>query len=89
MTIRFSEDIVPPGDLKTNPGRVVRHRTRARRPVLATSRDRGVAVAQSPEDFEMAEEERAFMRAVVEGLSDLEAGREFSLHEARARLGLE
>ena len=89
MTIEFSEDIVPPGDLKTSPGRVVRHLTRARRPVLVTSRSRGVAVMQSLVDFEMAEEEHAFMRAVVEGLSDLEAGREFSLHEAKARLDLE
>ena len=89
MTIKFSEDIVPLGDLKSNPGRVVRHLTRARRPVLVTSRGRGIAVMQSLVDFEVAEEERAFMRAVVEGLSDLEAGREFSLHEAKARLGLE
>ena len=89
MTIKFSEDIVPLSDLKTNPGRVVKHLTRARRPVLVTSRGRGVAVMQSLVDFEMANEERAFMRAVVEGLSDLEAGREFSLHEAKARLGLE
>jgi predicted transcriptional regulator len=37
-------------------------------------------------DFERAEEERAFMRAVVEGLADLEEGREVSLAEARARV---
>lgn len=89
MTNKFSEDIVPLGDLKTNPGRVVKHLTRARRPVLVTSRGRGIAVMQSLADFERAEEERAFMRAVVEGLSDLEAGREFSLHEVKARVGLE
>jgi len=45
-------------------------------------------VMQSVTDFEATEEERAFMRAVVEGLADLEAGREVSLAKARARLGL-
>lgn len=39
-------------------------------------------------DYEAAEEERAFMRAVVAGLEDLTAGREVSLVEARKRLGI-
>ena len=39
-------------------------------------------------ESEAAEEARAFRRAVVEGLSDLEAGREFTLREVKARLGL-
>ena len=47
-----------------------------------------MAVVQSVSDFEKREEERAFMRAVVEGLADLEEGREVSLAEARARFGL-
>ncbi len=88
MTIKFSEDLVPLTDLKVNPGRVVKHATEAHRPVLLTSRGRGVAVVQSVSDYEKAEEERAFMRAVVAGLADLEAGREVSLDEARTRLGL-
>ena len=88
MTVKFSEDLVPLTDLKVNPGRVVKHATEAHRPVLLTSRGRGVAVVQSVADYEKAEEERAFMRAVVEGLADLEAEREVSLDEARARLGL-
>lgn len=46
------------------------------------------AVVQSVADFEQTEEERAFMRAVVEGLADLEAEHEVSLAEARKRLGL-
>lgn len=88
MAIKFSEDLVPLTDMKTNPGRVVKHATEAHRPVLLTSRGRGVAVVQSVADYEKAEEERAFMRAVVAGLADLEAGREISLDEVRARLGL-
>ena len=88
MGIKFSEDIVPLTDLKVNPGRVVRHASEAHRPVLLTSRGRGVAVVQSVADFEAAEDERDFMRAVVAGLADLEAGREWSLAEAKERLGL-
>ena len=71
-----------------NQARVVKHTTEAHRPVLLTSRGRGVAVVQSVGDYEKAEEERDFMRAVVAGLSDLEAGHEVSLDEARTRLGL-
>ena len=88
MNIKFSEDIVALSDLKINPGRVVRHVTKAHRPTLITSRGRGVAVVQSVEDFEAAEEERAFMRAVVAGLKDLDSGQEISLEQARARLSL-
>ena len=56
--------------------------------MLLTSRGRGVAVMQSVSDFEQAAEERIFMRAVVAGLADLDAGQEVSLSEAKARLGL-
>ncbi|HZJ09175.1 MAG TPA: type II toxin-antitoxin system Phd/YefM family antitoxin [Trueperaceae bacterium] len=87
MGTKFSEDIVPLTDLKVNPGRVVKHVTEVRRPVLLTSRGRGVAVVQALTDYEAAEEERAFMRAVVIGLADLEGARESSLEEAKARLG--
>ena len=88
MTVKFSEDLVPLTDLKANPGRVGKQAAESRRPVLLTSRGRGVAVVQSVAEFETAEEARAFMRAVVEGLSDLEEGRELSLGEVKARLGL-
>ena len=88
MSIRFSKDVVPLGDLKKNPGRVVKHAAETGRPVLLTSRGRGVAVVQSVAEYENAEEEREFMRAVVEGISDLESGRDVSLAEARKRLGL-
>ncbi len=88
MNMKFSEDIIPLTDLKVNPGRVVKHVAEVHRPVLLTSRGRGVAVVQSVADYEEAEEERAFMRAVVTGLADLDAGREISLAEAKSRLGL-
>ena len=89
MAVKFSEDIIPLTDLKANPGRVVRQVADSRRPVLLTSRGRGVAVVQSVAEYEAAEEEREFMRAVVQGIADVEAGREVSIEEVRARLGIE
>ncbi len=85
---KFSEDVIPLSDLKVNPGRIVKHAAEAHRPVLLTSRGRGVAVVQSLSDYEKDTEERAFMREVVAGLSDLETGREVSLEEAKVRLDL-
>lgn len=87
-TSRFSEDIVPVTDLKVSPGRDLRHVTDSRRPVLLTSRGRGVAVVQSVTEYERCEDERDFMRAVVAGLADLDAGRMVSWSEAKSRLGL-
>jgi prevent-host-death family protein len=89
MNMKFSEDVITIGDLKVNPGRVLKQVSATRRPVLLTTRGRGVAVVQSVADYEKSEEERAFMRAVVEGLADLEEKREISLQEAKAHLGLE
>ena len=88
MNVKFSEDIVPLSDLKVNPGKVVRHVTEEHRPVLLTSRGRGVAVVQNLQDFESAEEERQFMRAVVKGMVDLEEGREKTLHQVKKDLGM-
>lgn len=87
-TIKFSEDVVPLGDLKVNPGKVVRRADETGRPVLLTSHGRGVAVVQGLSEFESAQEEREFMRAVVSGLADLEEGRELPLDDVKRRLGL-
>lgn len=86
---KFSEDIVPLSDLKINPGRVVSQVDKTHRPVLLTNRGRGVAVVQSVRDFEADAEERAFLKAVVQGLVDIEEGRTVSLADARKRLGLD
>jgi prevent-host-death family protein len=86
--IKFSEDVIPLGDLKVNPGKVVRRADETHRPVLLTSHGRGVAVVQGLSDFEAAQVERDFMRAVVAGLADLEDGRELPLADVKRRLGL-
>ncbi len=88
MDTKFCDDLVSLADLKVDPDRVVKQAVDAHRPVLLTSRGRRVAVVQSVTDYERAEEERIFMRAVVAGLADLDAGREVSLADAKARLGL-
>lgn len=87
--VKFSEDVIPLGDLKVNPGKVVRRADETGRPVLLTSHGRGVAVVQGLSDFEAAQEEREFMRAVVAGLADIEAGRVLALEDVKRRLGLE
>lgn len=89
MNTKFSEDVITVGDLKVNPGRVLNQVAATRRPILLTTRGRGVAVVQSVAEYEKSEEERTFMRAVVEGLADLEEKQEIPLREAKARLGLE
>jgi len=88
MNTKFSEDVVPLSDLKVNPGRIVNQVDKTHRPVLLTSRGRGVAVVQSVRDYETDAEERAFLKAVVQGLVDIEQGRTLSLADAKKRLGL-
>jgi len=86
MAIKFSEDIVPLSDLKVNPGKVVNHVQDTRRPILVTSRGRGVAVMQSLDEYENLEEERAFMKAVAQGLVEIKEGKELSLADVKKKL---
>jgi len=86
MAIKFSEDIVPLSDLKVNPGKVVNHAQDTHRPILLTSRGRGVAVVQSLEEYENLEEERAFMKAVTQGLVEIKEGKELSLADVKKKL---
>lgn len=44
---------------------------------------------QGLDEFEAAQEERDFMRAVVAGLADIEAGRVMALDKVARSLGLE
>jgi prevent-host-death family protein len=87
-SVKFSEDVVPLGEMKVNPGKVVRRIDETGRPVLLTSHGRGVAVMQALDEYEAAQEERDFMRAVVAGLADIEAGRVMPLDEVVRSLGL-
>lgn len=89
MNVKFSQDIVPLSDLKKNPGKIVRQVQEVHRPVVLTSRGRGVAVVQSLQDFEAGNEEREFMKAVVKGLADLEEDRELSMETVKKQLGID
>ena len=57
MQVKFSEDVVPLSDLKINPGKVIGRAQDTHRPILLTSRGRGVAVIQGLEDYERTAEE--------------------------------
>jgi len=89
MQTKFSEDVIPLKDLKVNPGKVVNHTKDTHRPVLLTSRGRGVAVMQGLEEYEKNEEEREFMKAVAAGLMEVREGKEIELDEVKKKLGIE
>ena len=88
MQTKFSEDIVPLTDLKVNPGKVINHTKETHRPVLLTSRGRGVAVVQGLEEYENTAEELAFVKAIAQGLMEAKEGNSIDLNEAKKRLGL-
>ena len=67
MQVKFSEDVIPLSDLKINPGKVVGRAQDTHRPILLTSRGRGIAVVQGLEDYERTAEELRFVKAVARG----------------------
>jgi len=89
MSVKFSEDVIPLTDLKINPGKVISHANDTHRPVLLTSRGRGVAVVQALDEYEKNEEERAFFRAIAKGMMDAKEGKEMPLSEVMEKLGIE
>ena len=89
MPTKFSEDVVPLSDLKVNPGKIVARANDNKRPILVTSRGRGVAVVQGLEEYEMREEKVAFMQAVAQGLMEIKEGKVTDLADTKRALGLE
>lgn len=88
MQVKFSEDVIPLSDLKINPGKVVGRAQDTHRPILLTSRGRGVAVVQGLEDYERTAEELRFVKAVAQGLLDAREGNTVSLEDAKKTLGI-
>jgi|TARA_Y100000310_G_scaffold186020_1_gene186056 prevent-host-death family protein len=88
MQTKFSEDVIALSDLKINPGKVVNHARNTHRPILLTSRGRGVAVVQDLEEYEKNVEELAFTKAIAQGLMDIKEGDILDLEEAKRRLGI-
>lgn len=87
MQTKFSEDVIPLSDLKVNPGKVVNRVRDTHRPVLLTSRGRGVAIVQCLADYEKTAEELRFIKAVARGLADIREGNTVTLAEAKKMLG--
>ena len=88
MQPKFSEDIVPLSDLKVNPGKIVNRAKDTHRPILLTSRGRGIAVVQGLDDYEKIAEENEFIKAVAQGLLDIREKKQFELSEIKIKLGL-
>ena len=88
MTTKFSKDVVPLSDLKVNPGKIINQANETHRPILLTSRGRGVAVVQSLDEYENHEEEREFMKAIAQGLMEIKEGKELNIKEVKKKLGI-
>ncbi len=88
MNVKFSEDVVPLSSVKVNPGKLVRQTAETHRPILLTSRGKGVAVVQSLEDYEKGVDECNFMRAVMQGIAEIDAGKGIKLEEVKSQMGL-
>ncbi len=88
MKTLFSQDIVPLSDLKVNPGKIVNQAKDSHRPILLTSRGRGIAVMQSLEEFENHEEERAFVKAIAQGLLEVQEGKVQTVDDVKRKLGI-
>ena len=88
MQAKFSEDVISLSDLKVNPGKIVNRAKDTHRPILLTSRGKGIAVVQGLDEFEKIAEENEFMKAVAQGLLDIREEKEFELSEVKNKLGL-
>jgi prevent-host-death family protein len=88
MQPKFSEDVIPLSDLKINPGKIIKQTKDTHRPVLVTSRGRGVAVVQGLQEYEDSLNELEFVKAVAKGMLDIKEGNTTSLADVKTRLGL-
>lgn len=88
MQIKFSEDVIPLSELKVNPGKVVNRAKNAHRPILLTSRGKGIAVVQGLAEYEEGQDTREFMKAITQGLIEIKEGNELELDDVKKKLGI-
>lgn len=88
MQTQFSEDVIPLSDFKVNPGKVVNHAKDTHRPVLLTSRGRGIAVVKGLDDYEDDKEELQFVKAISQGLMEIKEGQTTDISDVKKQLGL-
>ncbi len=89
MRIKFSEDVIPLSDLKVNPEKIANRTKDTHRPILLTSRGRGIAVMQGINEYEKNEEEQELVKAVAQGLMNIKEGKEMELNEVKIKLGID
>jgi len=88
MQIKFSEDVIPLSELKINPGKIVNRAKNAHRPILLTSRGKGIAVVQGLAEYEEDQENREFMKLITQGLIEIKEGNELELNDVKKKLGI-
>jgi len=88
MQIKFSEDVIPLSELKVNPGKIVNRAKNAHRPILLTSRGKGIAVVQGLAEYEESQENREFMKAITQGLIEIKEGNELDLDDVKKKLNI-
>ena len=88
MQTTFPKDVISLSDLKINPGKVVNHTKNTHRPVLLTSRGRGVAIVQGLEDYESSKEELTFVKGITQGLMEIKEGEITDISGVKKRLGI-
>jgi len=88
MQIKFSEDVIPLSELKINPGKIVNRAKDAHRPILLTSRGKGIAVVQGLAEYEESQENREFMKAITQALIEIKEGNELGLDDVKNKLGI-
>lgn len=88
MQTTLSENVISLADLKVNPGKVVNHAKDTHRPVLLTSRGRGVAVVQGLDDYESIKEELEFVKAIVQGVLEIKESGTSEIRDVKKQLGL-
>jgi len=88
MQIKFSEDIISLSELKINPGKIMNRAKSTHRPILLTSRGKGIAVVQGLAEYEANEEKSEFMKAITQGLIEIKEGNEQELDEVKKKLDI-
>ncbi len=89
--LRISENIIPVSDFKAKAAEWLRRLGESSEPVVITQNGKAAAVLLSPAAYDELTEHVRFMRAVEQGLADVEAGRvtphEEVVAEMRRRFG--
>ena len=80
-SLKVSENIVPLSEFKARASEWLKRISRTGAPVVITQNGRAAAVLLSPREFDVLTERARFLRAVADGIADVEDGRLIE-HEA-------